>query len=348
VIQDYFSSSGVELPFELIYPVEYLSLSYSTIDDHGEPITVSGAIFIPMGKNDLSLLSIQHGTKTLSANVASVSPENSTEGMIGLMTASMGFLTLVPDYPGFGISEGRHPYMHANSLVPCVIDFMKAGEQLIRDRGLQQDGKIFLTGYSEGGYVSLAVQKTIEESYVGEIALTAVAPLSGPYDLKGTVDSIFLTQDYPSSAYGAYFISAYDEIYGWNRLSDFFAEPYNTTVRDLFDGSHAWGSVEQALPPAIPDLFKAEFIERYNNGDEPGLQAALAENTQLDWAPVAPIHFFHGDADRIVPLENAYTAMERLTAGGAKHVELTVIPDGTHESAGPDAVFGALAWFRTF
>ena len=348
VIEDMIADAGIEVPLELKYPVEVLSVTYATLGAGGEHIIASGAIFIPLGHDDQPLLSIQHGTETKRNLVASVHPENSVEGMVGLVTASTGYFSLVPDYPGFGVSEEMHPYMHAESLIPSVIDFMRAGKEICESRALSLNGKIFLTGYSEGGYVTLAAQKAIEEKHPGEFDLTAVAPLAGPYDLKGMMDSIFMASIFPSNAYAGYFLTAYNHVYQWTQLNHFFISPYGGMMNGLFDGTKTWGEVTQELPENFQDLMNPEFIQAYNSGNEPALEQALAENTLLDWTPQTPIHFFHGDADSIVPFQNVLTAMAKLTSNGATDIQMTTIPGGTHESSGPAAIFGALKWFEEF
>ena len=121
-IQQIFADSNVLLPFTLSNTVEIVSLNYYTIDRNGDEKIVSGAIFIPQGINNLPMISLQHGTQSKRDLVASVSPYNSVEGTMGLLTASLGYFTIVPDYIGFGVSNEIHTYLHAESLIPCVID----------------------------------------------------------------------------------------------------------------------------------------------------------------------------------------------------------------------------------
>ena len=340
--------ANVTHPFTLQYSITAYSVRYYSVDDNGAEIIVSGALYVPHNVDNLPLVSIQHGTETKSDMVASVSPTNSVEGLAGLIMASMGYLVLIPDYPGFGVSNVMHPYMHAESIIPSVVDLMRAGKTFSAENQITLDGRTFLTGYSEGGYVSLLTQKKMEENYTAEFTLTAVAPLSGPYDLEGMMQTIFQSSSYSTTAYVAYFLTAYNEIYNWNRLDDFFKEPYTNLVPSLFDGSNTWGEITNQLPATFSELVDSTFIANVNNGNEEDFLAALQENTILDWAPQTPIHFFHGDADEIVPIINAYTAMLELTAAGATDIQLTVIPGGTHLSSGPDAIFGTIEWFETF
>jgi len=347
-IQQILDVAGAQVPFDLGYSIEVFSVNYYTVDAADKQIVVSGAMFVPQGAGNLPLLSMQHGTETRRDLVASHAPTKSVEGIIGLVTASMGYMTVVPDYPGFGVSNTMHPYMHTASLVPCVIDFMRACKTYSSENQIDLDAKVFLTGYSEGGYVTLAVQKAIEENYATEFSLTAVAPSSGPYDLKGMCDTIFQADNYSTPAYIGYFLTAYNEIYEWDELDDFFAAPYDAMMQGLFDGTQTWETIINQLPESLPELMNPTFAPAYLNGGQAGLKNALVENTLLDWTPQTPLHFFHGDADQIVPIQNAHTALERFTTIGANNIQLTTIPGGTHASAGPAAIVGTIEWFEGF
>jgi len=347
-IQQIFDASNTPVLFDLNYDVTVLSISYYTVDGNDNQILTSGAFFIPQGTNDVSLLCTPHGTETKRDKVASVSPTNSTEGIVGLMTASMGYFTVVPDYPGFGVSTIMHPYIHAESLVPCVIDFLRASKSYASTNQINLDGNVFLTGYSEGGYMSLTTQKAIEEDYSDEFNLTAVAPCAGPYDLKGMFDTAVLVNIYGNPAYAAYLLTAYNKIYNWNRLDDFFNAAYSSKMTGLFDGSKTWGEIINQIPPTLSELLNPAFVLDYNNGNEPDVQSALAENTHLNWTPQTPIHFFHGEADSIVPFQNVLTAIDVFTSNGADDIQLTSIPGGTHESSGLEAIVGAIEWIESF
>jgi len=345
VIQQIMSSSSVTLPFSLQYAVEHKSITYSTIDGKGNQVVASGGLMIPSGSQNLPLLSMQHGTETKRNRVASESAISSVEGTGGLITGSLGYVTAVPDYLGFGVSDKMHPYLHAKSLVPCVVDFMRAARSFCSSNGISLNGQVFLTGYSEGGYVTLVTQRAIELEHPQEFTLTAVAPMAGPYDLTGTMQTIFQSAQYTHTAYVAYVVTAYDNIYGWNRLDDFFNAPYSSMMRGLFDGSRTYGEIVSQLPSTFSGLVKSTFVTNVRNGSEQAFLGAVQENTLLDWKPRAPIHFFHGDADDVSPFQNSLTAYNRLKANGGTNIQLTTIPGGDHATSGMPAILGMIAWF---
>jgi pimeloyl-ACP methyl ester carboxylesterase len=347
-IQQILSNANMTIPFTLSYSVETISLKYYTVDGSGKQTIVSGAILVPQGTDNLPIVSIQHGTETKRELVASVSPTNSTEGIVGLIMASMGYLVVVPDYLGFGTSNVMHPYTHAASLIPSIIDIMRAGKSFSSQNQIALDGRIFLTGYSEGGYATLVTQRAIEAEYSQEFNLTAVAPMAGPYDLYGMMQTLFQTGQYNHTAYIAYILTAYNNIYRWNRASDFFNAPYSSIVQSLFDGSKTYAEVVNQLPSTFYVLMDSTFVNNVRNGNETAFNASMQENTLLDWIPQAPINFFHGDADDISPYQNSVTAVQKLIANGGTNIQLTTIPGGNHETSGPIAVIGAIQWFENF
>jgi len=330
--------------FNLKFAVEAISITYQTSDVQGNNIEVSGALLIPQNTDNLPLLSIQHGTETKSDLVASVSPMNSVEGISGLLTASMGYVTCIPDYPGFGVSRRLHPYTHASSLTKAVVDFLRASRFYCEANNISLDDQLYLTGYSEGGYVTLATQKELEQNFNDEFTISATAPMAGTYDLKGTAGFLFQQTEYNYPANIAFFLHAYNELYNWNRLDDIFIAPYNTIIPTLFDGSLTFGEINAQLPKEVSSLIKQDFITNYFNGNEELFLSALEENSPLNWTPSAPIHFFHGDADDVSPYQNTLTAVESLTANGATDIRLTTIPGGTHETASLPSLLGAITW----
>ena len=346
-IQLLVNSIAASAPITLKYDVDVYSIDYYTVDLNNNEQLASGAIFVPKGNTEIPIVSIQHGTETKYDAVASVNYLNSFEGLGALVFASLGYLTIVPDYPGFGVSNVDHPYLHAKSLTPSIVDFIRAAKNFSNNKSLSLNGQVMLTGYSEGGYVTLAAQKDIEENYNSEIQLTAVAPMAGPYDFKGTVDSILADGEYSTPYYIAYVLKSYDEIYNWNRLDDFFQSPYNSTVNSLFDGSKEYDVVISQLPSTLGGLLKSEFISNYSNSGETELKNAIVENSLLDWTPTAPLHFFHGDADDVVSYENALKAKDEFSSKGSD-VKLTTIFGGTHSTSVTSSMIGAMEWFETF
>lgn len=325
------------------YDVDVFKIVYNTIDTKGQITIASGAVFIPKNKNNLSIASVQHGTQTKRTSVASVNPLNGAEGLIG---AALGYFVVMPDYLGLGESVMVHPYHHQKTSAATVIDIIRAGRAYASSKSITLNGQVFLLGYSEGGYVTMAAQKEIEKNYSSEIKLTASAPMAGAYDLNLTAQRIIAQSTYNQPSYLAYFIAAYDQIYGWNKLSDIFNSPYAERMSSLFDGTKTTNEINAQLTSNIAQLFKQSFKDSYLNGTFKLLTDAFNENSLLNFKPVTPTKLFHGDADEYVPYENSERARDYFNTQGV-NVELVTINGGTHLSSAVPSVIAAIQWFES-
>ncbi len=344
-LQEYLDSYGVGSQYNITlkYDVNIYKIVYSTIDPEGNIIKVSGAIFVPKGQNNLPLISLQHGTQTNRNSVASVAPLVSPDGFVA---ASLGYYAVVPDYIGLGDSQVLHPYHYEKSSADAVVDLIIAGREYAKQNSIDLNGRVFLAGYSEGGYVTLAAQKEIEQNYSNEIELTACAPMAGAYDLNLTAQSILQNRTYNEPSFLAFLIYAYNEIYGWNRLGDFFNSPYAERIPGLFDGTKSISQIDASLTTDLTLLFKQNFVQNYLAGNETAVSTALEENSLISWVPKTPIRFYHGNADEYVPYQNSVEAKNYFQAHGAD-VELVTIEGGTHESSAIPSILDAVEWFES-
>lgn len=327
----------------LRYDVESYKVVYRTKDWKGNLVTASGAIYIPKGKEILSLISLQHGTQAKRENVASVNPLTAIDGLI---SASLGYFAIVPDYLGLGESNIIHPYHHQKSTAECVIDFIRAGRTFAKSKNLKLNGQIFLAGYSEGGYATLATLKEIESNYRGEIPVAASAPMAGAYDLMLTARTIIQLQNYSQPSFLTFFFAAYDNIYGWNRLNQIFNAPYADRIPGLFDGTKTTTEINSQLTPSLTQLFRQTFIDGFLSGSDPAVISAFESNSLLNWSPSSPIRFYHGDSDEFVPYINSVNAINYFRSKGA-NVELITIPGGTHLTSAIPSMLNAFEWFET-
>ena len=98
---------------------------------------------------------------------------------------------LSADYVGFGAAKGlEHPYLTAAPSAAVVLDLLHAGQTWRQQQAVADNGQLFLAGYSEGGYVTLATQRAIETT--GDALrqqLQASVPGAGPYDVQATLDA---------------------------------------------------------------------------------------------------------------------------------------------------------------
>jgi predicted esterase len=340
------ASQGADVDFEPTYGVEIIELIYKTIDAQGNLIDASGVVVKPIADETFPLISVHHGTQTKKDAVGSENYFNAFEGIIA---ASVGYVASQPDYLGFGVSSDMfHPYLHEETSASSSIDMIRATKQYCEENGIQLNDQLYLAGYSQGGYVTMAAHKEIERNLSNEFIITASAPMAGPHDLLGT--ALFVTQDneYPRPSFISFIVLAYNDVYQWDRIDDIFKDPYNTIAPSVFEGNLTTGQIDNQLTTNLADLFKDDFLSGIRNRSLNYIIDSFVENSLQDWAPVAPITLIHGNADTYVPYENAVTTQNILLGNGGSFVDLVTIDGGTHETSILPAFEYTLNWFNTF
>lgn len=330
----------------LKYDVETYTLTYTTTY-RGKAIEASGLVMVPKNlQGKAPLISLQHGTTFLKSEAPSV--RGGFQGME--FFASAGYVTLMPDFIGYGKSSSVfHPYYDRQYAASAVIDLIKASKEFLDSKRISHSEKLFLAGYSEGGYVTLAAAKEIEENSAHNLSLTAVAAGAGGYDLPDMLKGITSANHYAYPSYLAFVLMAYNYTYDWNKpLSYFFRQKYAEALSKYMDGNYSGGYINSKLTTDIPTLFDPGFYERLQREEgERELKKALAENSVAGWKTEVPIRLFHGTKDEIIPWQNSERTLDQFKAAGSQQVTLTLIPEGRHGNSFEKMLREFIPWFLT-
>ncbi|MEQ8171711.1 MAG: lipase family protein, partial [Candidatus Eremiobacterota bacterium] len=298
------------------YKVKYYSVkSYVTQDINSNKINVSGLMIMPSSwvgmPLTVPLLGIQHVTTLERDDVASMN-YRAPEAIVGGLIASKGYAVVIADYPGMGYDkEHFQPFCHGKSLAYSSVDMLRAGRNfMVAGGNLTWNGQVFLLGYSEGGYVTMATAREIQEkTYGGEFTVTACAPLDGPYDLSGAMNEVMLS-DQP--AYAPYFLplfmlgyrTVYADVFDPNKT---MKPPYNSNLPLLVDGYHSTSEVNAAMPPVAKEILTDDVIAQLQNPSS-SIYKILEENNSYNWTPQMPLRLYHAKGDNAIPYKNAEVA----------------------------------------
>jgi acetyl esterase/lipase len=141
------------------------------------------------------MLLYAHGTATNRAtNLANVLDPNNQEGvLIAAMFAAHGFIVVAPNYAGYDSSPlPYHPFLNGTQQSSEMIDALKAARAALPNipaSATTDAHLLFVTGYSQGGYVAMATAKALQAA--ADPTFVASAPMSGPYALAAFGDQIF-------------------------------------------------------------------------------------------------------------------------------------------------------------
>ncbi|GAB3992439.1 alpha/beta fold hydrolase [Spirosoma daeguense] len=337
-----FTGAYAALQIFVRYGVKAYRLEYTTTNNDGKPIKASGAIIVPNITTPAAMISMQHGTIQSDNDAPSNFLSGSEAYSYGSVFASQGYIIVAPDYIGYGASKDiPHTYIQQKGLATASLDMLRAARNFLDDKNLNWDKRLYITGYSEGGYATLALQKKIEEETGSEFNLVASSCGAGPYDQTAFVSQI-LNQPTTNVAYinqlYIWVLLTYDRMYGLNRpMSAYFKEPYASQVAS--SGKDARISV--SLNQAFTDAFKKGI----NDGTDKEFLAAIKDNDIHDWKPRTPTQLYHGDADEIVAYMNSKNTYDAMIKRGATRVELKTMKGATHATGILEYVTGTYAFF---
>lgn len=335
-LQFFAQLSGRDIdPGLFLYNVDIYNVTYITTYQ-GESIHASGLVIIPATTATVPMISFQHGTTVQQSKVPSALSATSEEVISYAALASMGFITVVPDYIGFGESKNVfHPYYVEEPTADAVVDMLKAGGKLAEEKAVSFSKQVFLAGYSQGGYATLAAHKALESDPSSDFEVIASFPAAGGYDIKAMQEYFFGLETYPDPYYLAYVGMSYESHYDESILSIFFNEPYASEIPSLFNGINSSGDINGSLTDVIGDLVTDDMLLNGDTDHRYGiLREKFEENSLVDWVPQAHVYFYHGDADITVPLENSVITYEKLIDNGAdpEKLHLIILPGETHGS----------------
>jgi hypothetical protein len=262
-------------------------LQYGTVGAQREKATATGAMYIPTGGGSCSgarpVLLYAHGTNTSKDyNIALLgSTTNAAAGEAGLVAAlfaAHGYIVVAPNYAGYEASTlGYHPYLNADQQSKDMIDALSAARTALAGlgTGTSDGGQLFITGYSEGGFVAMATHRALQAA--GQ-TVTASAGQSGPYAISMQVDAAFSGQpNLGGTVFTPLITTSWQQAYG-NLYS---------TPADIYTSAFAAG-IDTLLPST------QTLTQLFTTGKLP--QAALLGNDSLSFS-LAPAQFqpFFGD-----------------------------------------------------
>jgi len=297
------------------HPVDIYKVVYTTQVNEKE-INASGLVCVPADNGDYPLLSFQNGTNTMNDYSPSEYPGNPSYQFVEVI-ASMGYVIVIPDYPGFGESADiPHPYLIKEPTVRSIVDMLFAVKEMDPEElpDLTIKDAVYIAGYSQGGWATLALHEALEKDYSGEFTLKGSVCGAGPYDLNILFGSMTGLSSYPMPVYIGYIINAYSEYDQLtNPVSDILKEPYASRLGNLYSGSLTFDQINKQLTNSIPDLFTASFLSGFRSEAKyASVRTSLTRNSVAGWNTTVPLFFIHGGSDKSVdPLttENIYKAM---------------------------------------
>jgi pimeloyl-ACP methyl ester carboxylesterase len=302
------------------YAVQAYRLTYLTVDGLGQETLASALVTVPQKplSSTSPVLSYQHGTITKDADAPSQLANVETPEVV---MASLGYIVLSADYVGYGASKGvPHPYLLSAPSAAAVIDLMTAAKYWRETNKVLDNQQLFLAGYSEGGYVTMATHRALQAGNSSfHQNLVSVAPGAGPYNVALTLGEQLKVIRRANPLLGALINPGFLKYLG---------QTDRNNVRDKL--------LTEVQGNDSDVVFLPTFLDYFLNDDEASLDRFSSVH---DWRPEVAVSLYHGRDDRTVSYLNATNALDTMRARGATStVNLTdcaVQPAGHKECVVP-------------
>lgn len=290
------------------------------------------------------MVSYQHGTVYRKTEVPSFPDQSAETKLMLAQFAGQGYVLIGPDYFGMGSSSEPEGYGVMGSQQQASLDMLKASQAVLKQMKIST-GKLFISGWSEGGFVTLALLQRLERTGV---KVDGAATASGPADIYSLLNGflVFPRNNDAPWANVLYILSAfsfetYYRIPGLART--IIAPEYYDLAKKVYERQdYRREDIPTDLKALIrPEYFDPEFFAQSAYG-----RIALATQAYR-WVIRTPVHNYYGENDEIVSVGLGRLVMEYQRGIGAGNSRVEAISTGPTDHRGTFATAVPLwkEWF---
>jgi pimeloyl-ACP methyl ester carboxylesterase len=295
--------------------VKVVALNYVTPGaKSGESSNASGVMLVPAGSctGAAALVAYAKGTDLQKPRTLA-NPQDSETFLLAAMYAAQGYAVVASDYLGYAQSSfPYHPYLHAESVARTNLDALRASRTLLTRLGVADSGRLFLTGYSQGGHASMAAHRSAERDYGTEFNVVAGAHLAGPYNMSGSLKLTDAIVGY--QFFVPFLVTAWQKVYGniYTDVNQAFKAPYASYIETLLPNPtlNTTTLVTTGRLPGGPGVtpnqardavFQSAFLQGARTNAAHPLTVAAKKQDLLGWSPKSRLLLCGGAGDPTVP-----------------------------------------------
>lgn len=349
-IKAFLTSSGQSsLTTDVAYNIDVYTYNYP-LEYQGNTITASGLVCVPVSSGkSFPVLSFQHGTIVAYNEAPSVAYSYINQISLS-MVASLGYVMVIPDLIGFGKSTDYfHPYLSKQAHIDAVIGMLTSIKDLPDGTlsGASVNDSLFLAGYSQGGWITLATMDYLENQNSSNWNLIGTACGAGPYNPEQLMNYVLAQDVYPKPFFLAYVLIGYmNDGTLSNSLATYFKEPYASTVTGLFNGLNTGTTIDAGLTTSTHQLFNESLFNYSQDASYLELKNAYEANKVEAWQNETPLLLLHGEMDTYVPITISDSIYQQFIEKGSTQITYQPIPLNDHNTAAIPAIAIAIEWFQ--
>ncbi len=325
-----------------LYRVTYASV----VPERGnKPTVTSGLVAVPdVEGTSFPMVTYQHGTVYGKQEVPSF-PEQSPETQLMIAQfAGQGYVVIGADYFGLGTSTEPEGYMVKTSHQQATYDMLIASRAVLDHLKLTTT-RLFLAGWSQGGFVTMAMLEKLEQSGIKvDAAATASAPVDAFVALNGFLS--FPRKNDASWVNSLFILTAFsfENYYGVPGLArSLIADAYydvsrKAYMREPFNAADVPTDLHKLIRA---DYFDPQFFATSAYG------RLVAQTQAYRWLVKSPVRNYYGETDEAISVGLGQLAMtyQRAIGSGNPAVEAVSTGSTSHRGTFATAVPKWKSWF---
>ncbi|MBI1202426.1 MAG: prolyl oligopeptidase family serine peptidase [Rhodopseudomonas sp.] len=327
--------------------VKLYRVTYASVipERNNKPTIATGLLAIPdKTGTSFPMLSYQHGTVYGKQQVPSF-PDQSPETQLALAQfAGQGYIVIGADYFGMGQSTEPEGYMVKRSHQQATYDMLMASRAVLAHMKLSAP-KLFLGGWSQGGFVTMAFLEKLEDAGVKvDAAATASAPvdvfmtLSGFLDFPRKNDADWVPTLFILSSF------SFENYYGVPGLArsllndEYYDISRKAYEKQPFDATKIPTDLHKLVRA---DYFDAQYFARSAYG------RLIRQTEAYRWVIKSKVRNYYGEADEAISTGLGQLAMTYQRSMGAGNTQVEAISTGktSHRGTYATAVPQWKIWF---
>lgn len=327
--------------------VRLYRITYNSVipEMNNKPTVTSGLLAVPdTDAKSFPTVSYQHGTVYGKQEVPSFMEQSPETLLMIAQFAGQGYMVIGADYFGLGTSKEPEGYMVKGSHQQATYDLVMASRAVAASMNLSSD-KLFLSGWSQGGFVTMALLEKLEAAGVKvDAAATASAPLDVYALMEGFLvyprkfDAVWLNSIMILSSF------AYENYYGVPGLArSLLTDEYYAISKKAYD--------REPFNPAdittdLRKLIRPEYFEpQYFANSAFGKLIASAQSYR--WVIKSPVRNYYGETDEAITTGVGRMAMTYAQSMGSGNPNVEAVSTGptSHRGTYATAVPHWKVWF---
>lgn len=285
---------------------------------NNQKVMAYGLVAIPEGAtNGTPIVSYQHGTAFEKDNAPS-NPDGSIETRLALLQfASQGYIVVAADYFGNGsLSTVPNAYFLKRSTEQAMFDMHTASLEFLKKKSIQP-GKLFLLGWSQGGYNTMLHFRMLEGAGIPVTATVTASGPASPFQLitRGMFAPRAIDAPWSSPAL-TNLIFSYETYFGLTDCSkDFIKTSKYDIARDFYDFKVDVSKYLGSGGDKLDSVFTPVFFET-GKAKSRKFWELLSQTESYLWLSTAPLRQYYSDRDEVVTREIGTAAVVYQTSIG--------------------------------